>query len=560
MNKTSLGLMLVLLGLAGCATPPAPTAAAPAAPGAPPPPMMTFNIRDFGATGDGKTLDTASINTAIGAAAAAGGGTVVFPAGTYASYSIHLQSNVTLYLGEGATLLAADAPPAGTPGGYDDAEPNPGFDKYEDFGHSHFHNSLIWGENLTNIGIVGPGRIYGDGLSRGFGRKDGPPGQAAVRSPAALAARNPTTGEAGYPNARDTLPNGVGNKTIALKNCRNIIFRDFTVFHGGHFGFLVNAADNMTLENIKIDTNRDGMDIDNCQNVRISDCTVNSPQDDGICLKSDFALGYNRPCENITITGCQVSGFTEGTLLDGTRKPKSTGPGTGRIKFGTESNGGFINIAISNCVFEMCHGLALETVDGAILEDVSVNNITMRDIVDAPIFLRLGARLRGPDETMQHGTLRRVSISNVIAHNVGNLNGVLIVGLPNNAIEDISLSHIFIDYKGGGTLENAARVVPEDEKMYPEPGRFGMIPSYGMFARHVHGLSVDHVEFRYAGEEHRPAVILSEVTQADIDHLKAPHASDASTLVLQNVTGLALRNSPGVPDTTNDQPIADQKI
>jgi polygalacturonase len=558
MPKYSLGLLLALAGLAGCATSPGPTASAPMTPAAPLAPMLTFNVRDFGATGDGRTLDTAAINTAIAAAAAAGGGTVVFPAGTYASYSIHLQSNVTLYLGEGSTLLAADAPPEGTAGGYDDAEPNPGNDKYEDFGHSHFHNSLIWGENLTHIGIVGPGRIYGAGLSRGFGRKDGPPGQARMRSTTQLAARNPSTGEAGYPNPRDTLANGIGNKSIALKNCRNVIFRDFTVFHGGHFCFLVNAVDNMTLENIKLDTNRDGMDIDNCQNVRISDCTVNSPQDDGICLKSDYALGYNRPCENITITGCQVSGFTEGTLLDGTRMPMAKGPGTGRIKFGTESNGGFINIAIANCVFEMCHGLALETVDGALLEDVSVSNLTMRDIVDAPIFMRLGGRLRGPDAKL--GTFRRVSISNVIAHNVGNLNGILLVGLPNAPLEDISLSHIFVDYAGGGTAAEAQRVVPEDEKMYPEPGRFGKIPSYGMFARHVHGLTVDHVEFRYAGEEHRPAVTLSEVTSADIDHLKAPHADDAATFVLENVTGLTIRHSPGVPDSATEQTIAHQKI
>jgi polygalacturonase len=558
MHKTSPGLLVLLCGLALCARPSAARAADPAAPSAP---ALNFNVRDFGATGDGKTLDTAAINKAIDAANAAGGGMVVFPAGTYASYSIHLKSNVTLYLGDGSTILAADIPAEGTPGGYDDPEPNPNFDKYEDFGHSHFHNSLIWGENLTNIGIIGPGRIFGDGLSRGFGRKDGPPGQARMRSPQQLAARNPTTGEAGYPNPRDTLANGIGNKSIALKNCRNIIFRDFTVFHGGHFGFLVNAADNMTLENVKIDTNRDGMDIDNCQNVRISDCTVNSPNDDGICLKSDFALGYNRPCENLTITGCQVSGFTEGTLLDGTRKPMTSPDGTvrrgtGRIKFGTESNGGFRNIAISNCVFQDCQGLALETVDGALLEDVTVSNIAMRDIINAPIFMRLGARLRGPDAKL--GTFRRVSVSNIVAHNVGNLNGILIVGLPNAPIEDISLSHIFIDYAGGGTAENALRDVPEDEKMYPEPGRFGMIPSYGMFARHVHGLTVDHVEFRYAGEEHRPAVTLSEVTNADIDHLRAPHAFDAAVFVLKNVSGLTIRNCPGVSDTIRDQAIRDE--
>ncbi|HEX3729315.1 MAG TPA: glycosyl hydrolase family 28-related protein [Opitutaceae bacterium] len=549
MHKLTLGLsLLASIGLAGCASMAGTT---------PPPARTTYNVRDFGATGDGKTLDTDAINKAIDAAAAGGGGTVVIPAGTYACYSIHLQSNVGLYLDHGSTILAADAPPEGTPGGYDTPEPNSPNDKYEDFGHSHFHNSLVWGENLHDISITGPGIFFGNGLSRGFGRKDGPPGQERHRSPVQLAARNPVTGEAGYPNPRDTLADGVGNKTIALKNCRNVIFRDFTIFHGGHFGLQCNAVDNFTIENLKIDTNRDGMDINNCQNVRISDCTVNSPNDDGICLKSDFALGYNRPCENITITGCQVSGFTEGTLLDGTRKPMPKGPGTGRIKFGTEGNGGFINIAISNCVFEQCQGLALETVDGALLEDIAVSNITMRDIINAPIFLRLGGRLRGPDA--KYGTLKRVSINNVIAHNVGSLNGILLVGLPNAQLEDISLSHIFVDYKGGGTALEAQRDVPEDEKMYPEPGRFGKIPSYGLYARHVRGLTLDHVELRYNSEEHRPVADLIDVAAADIDDLKAPHADDATTFVLKNVNGFEVRNSPGVPNTSRGQ-VADEKL
>ena len=140
-------------------------------------PARSYDVRAFGATGDGTTPDTGAINQAIDAAAAAGGGTVVFPAGTYVSYSIHLKSNIALYLDAGATLLAADPPPEGQPGGYDAPEPNPGTDRYEDFGHAHWHNSLIWGENLENIAILGPGRIVGKGLSRGYGRKDPMPGE-----------------------------------------------------------------------------------------------------------------------------------------------------------------------------------------------------------------------------------------------------------------------------------------------------------------------------------------------------------------------------------------------
>ena len=160
-----------------------------------------FDVRTFSATGDGKTPDTAAINKAIEAASAAGGGTVLFPAGNYLCYSIHLKSNVSLYLDQGATIIAADAPAPGAGGGYDMSEPNE-WDKYQDFGHSHFHNSLIWGEGLGNIAIVGSGRIWGRGLSRG-------PGAATP---------------------------GVGNKAISLKNCHNVLLRDFSILHGGHFG------------------------------------------------------------------------------------------------------------------------------------------------------------------------------------------------------------------------------------------------------------------------------------------------------------------------------------
>ena len=287
-----------------------------------------FDVRTYGAAGDGKTIDTAAINKAIDAAVAAGGGTVRFPAGTYASYSIHLKSHVALALDAGSTILAAD-PPADLSAGYDAPEPNAVTDQYEDFGHSHWHNSLIWGENLVDISITGPGRIFGYGLSRGrpFVRRDTLPEERASATPPDLAlpaadvdaikAMKPAP--FGYPG-KDTLPAGVGNKAIALKNCRNVIFRDFTIYHGGHFGILATGVDNWTCDNLKIDTNRDGIDFDCCQNVRVSDCTVNSPNDDGICPKSSYSLGCNRVTENVTITNCQVSGYVEGTLLDGTRR------------------------------------------------------------------------------------------------------------------------------------------------------------------------------------------------------------------------------------------------
>ena len=246
-----------------------------------------FDARLFGATGDGKALATPAINKAIDAAAANGGGTVIFPAGSYLCHSIHLKSNVDLYLGRGATILAAESPGPGGEG-YDPPEPNQ-WDRYQDFGHSHWHNSLIWGEDIHNVSITGPGLIWGRGLNRGSGD-------------IALAA-------------------GVGNKSISLKNCHNVILRDFSILHGGHFGLLATGVDNLTIDNVLIDTNRDGIDVDCCRNVRISNCSVNSPWDDAICPKSSFALGYARPTDNLTIANCYVTGgYQEGTLLDGTFK------------------------------------------------------------------------------------------------------------------------------------------------------------------------------------------------------------------------------------------------
>ncbi|HUJ11831.1 MAG TPA: glycosyl hydrolase family 28-related protein [Verrucomicrobiae bacterium] len=510
---------------------------------------VVFNVKAFGATGNGQTLDTEAVDRTIAAAAAAGGGTVYFPAGAYACYTIDLKSNITLYLDSGATLLAADPPPEGEPGGYDAPEPN-AFDKYQDFGHSHWRNSLIWGEGLQNISIIGPGLIFGRGLSRGVGRKDPLPGEPYRALPPSRTNAVTAATPFGYPSPLDALPAGVGNKAIALKNCRNVIFRDFTVFHGGHFAILATGVDNFTIDNLKIDTNRDGIDIDCCVNVRVSNCTVNSPTDDGICPKSSYALGHVRATENLTIVNCQVSGYAEGSLLDGTykRTSRSRNGRTGRIKFGTEANGGFKNITIANCVFDYCRGIALEEVDGGPLEDVSISNITMRNIVNAPIFIRLGARLRGPGKPPV-GMVRRINISNVVAYNVSANHGILITGLPDHPIEDVSLSHIRIVYQGGGTKEQAFREVPEYETDYPEPSRFGTIPSWGMFLRHVKGFRATDIELSLMKDDFRPAFLLTDVKDAVFRFLGVPRVAKVPTFVLRDVEDFSVRESRPVPNT-----------
>ncbi len=521
-----------------------------------------FPVRAFGATGDGKTLDTDAINRAIGAAAAAGGGVVELSAGEYLAHSIRLRSHVVLYLGPGAVIVAADPPPPGAAGGYDAAEPNPA-EAFQDFGHSHWHNSLIWGEDLEDVAIIGPGLIYGRGLSRGNGRISLPANAVAPREPGAplpdvLSADGPFTfpprpdlvpGPFGYPNARDSLPDGVGNKAIALKRCRNVTLRDFSVLHGGHFAILATGVDNLTLDNLTIDTNRDGIDVDACQNVRISNCSVNSPWDDGICLKSSHALGEPRVSENVTITGCAVSGYDEGTLLDGTRQRKGQRRGgpMGRIKLGTESGGGFRNIAISSCVFDHSRGLALEQVDGGVLEDVVVTNLTLRDVPNAPIFVRLGARQRGPD-VASTGVVRRVTIDGVNASGVAADHGIFIAGVPGHPIEDLVLSNIRVLFAGGGTVEQAERVVPEMETGYPEPDLFGVLPAWGLFARHVANLRVRGMELRTEQADQRPAALLEDVAGAHLSEVTVSLAPDRPAWSLAEVSELRARDVTGLPE------------
>ncbi len=409
--------------------------------------VQVYDVRSFGARGDGRTLDTAAINQAIEAAAAAGGGTVHFPAGTYPSFSIRLKSNVSLHLDPGATLLAAD--PSSGNGRYDAPEPNE-WDLYQDFGHSHWQNSLIWGIGLENVSIVGRGLIDGRGLTR---RGPGARWSKGIGGRPLSMGSEPPAGEDPEAAERKAM-DGLGNKAIALKLCRNVLLRDFRVRDGGHFAVLATGVDDLTIDNLTLDTNRDGLDIDACRNVRISNTSVNSPNDDAIVLKSSYALGHLRATENVTIVNCQVTGYDLGTLLTGTfgrtqeRAPDRDGP-TGRIKLGTESNGGFRNITISNCVFDRSRGLAIETVDGGAVEDVTVTNLTMRDVTSAPLFLRLGNRGRGPGAPSP-GRLRGIRISNVVAEGADPRYASIVAGIPGHPVEDVQLSNVRIVYRGGG--------------------------------------------------------------------------------------------------------------
>jgi polygalacturonase len=449
-----------------------------------------FNVKEYGAKGDGKQLDNKAIDRAINACAASGGGTVYLPAGTYLSGSIHLKSNINLFIDAGATILGA----APDQKAYDEAEAFTDT-AYQDGGHTYFHNSLIWGENLKNVSITGRGMINGGGLTSKDNEHLGDPTGGSI---------------------------GTGDKAIAIKLSSNILIRDVTIYHGGHFAILLTGCNMVTLDNLTIDTNRDGIDIDCCTNTMVSNCRVNSPNDDAICPKSSYAL--NRPfiTENLTIVNCEVSGFKEGTLLDGTMIPQKAGWSNGRIKFGTESNGGFRNCVVTNCTFRSCNGLALEEVDGGIMDNIIVSNITMIDISHYPIYVTLGRRNRGPKASTKMGVVKNILISNIIVTGADAMSGIQITGTPGYPLENITLQNISVEYKGGGTKEQGIKIFPELERGYPEPFLLGPNPAYGLFARHVKGLRLFNISFTTKIRDDRPALIVSDVKGLEIDHFKVP--------------------------------------
>jgi len=482
-----------------------------------------YNVVDYGAIGDGNTNNSEAINAAIEAAAKNGGGTIYFPAGNYLSYTIRLKSNITLFLDNGAVLIG-DKERDGK--GYDLPEKAKWYSAFQDFGHSYWKNSLIYGAGLHDLAIIGSGMIWGKGLQT-FDR----------------------------PKLK-----GSANKAIALKNCRNVTIRDISILHGGHFGVLATGVDNLTLDNIRVDADRDGFDIDACKNVVISNCIINAPTDDGLCLKSSFALGYARVTENVTISNCQVYGYDEGSLMDGTFKkefideaPNVNHCITGRLKFGTESNGGFKNITVSNCVFERSRGLAIETADGGAIEDILFDNITMRDITDTPFFIRLNARMRGP-EGVPVGVCRRITISNLNVYDVGGrpkspeLGAAMVMGIPGHYIEDLTLSNIRIYFRGGGTKEAIDKDVPQNVDMYPDPYRWHSMPAYGIYFRYVKGLRVSNVVLRYMTKDERPAFVLDDVHDAKFFHIDVQQEESAPRFIVKNVSNIFLHEVAGIKD------------
>ena len=461
-----------------------------------------FSVRHFGATGNGTNSDTAAIQKAIDAASTAGGGTVVFSAGTYLSGSIFLKSHVKLRLDHGAMLL--------------------GSSRRSDYRKVNFL-ALISADKQDDIGIEGAGIINGNGRLLAVGY-DMP----------LTSGKWPNAGEAERP------------VVINFHHCRNFAIRDVTLTNSACWMQLYRDCENVTVENITVRNmsalTNDGLDIDGCAHVVVRGCDIDS-EDDGICLKST-----DKASEDILVEKCRV---------------RST---CNALKFGTASFIGFKNIACRDLEIYDTYisAIALELVDGGIMENVQISHVKITDCNNA-IFLRLGHR----NEKAAVGSFRNVTISDVTAeipnrpqsamnkfptawrHRCTTLVTASITGLPDHPVSDVTVTNISIVYGGIGSTPQSDHhrldqldKIPECADNYPESKMFGVLPAWGFYCRHAEGVNFENVTLRVKAKDYRSALVCDEVKNLRLDGFRVLSAGKESVIFLKDVQGATIRNSP----------------
>ncbi len=449
-----------------------------------------YDPYDYGARGDGQTMDTKAIQAAIDACHSAGGGKVYLRNGRFISGTLYLKSHVILYIETGTILKAGD--------NLDDFPVTSS--KYPSYKGKYVTNKmLIYAEDAEDIGITGRGIIDGSGDHWA----EGPYGSPSF---------------------------SLRPRIIHLRGCNNVLIRDVTLRNSASWvqsyqsctslvikGVTVDSRPNKDIEKPRFATvqgrNNDGLDIVDCRDVRITDCFINSG-DDGICLKS---LSPDETCRDIIISNCIVTTNASG------------------IKIGTETAGGFKNIIIQNCVVydTRIDGISLMTVDGAGMEGVTISNISMRNIKGAAVFIRLGTRNRTYRENTRVNMpfLKDILIENIQGTRISSAYGCSVTGIPGIPLENITISNVNLVFEGGGKAEDAGRNIPEMEKGYPNGTMFGNLPAYGFFIRHVKNLRLENVQLRFTEQDHRPALICEDVEGPDLTGIKAAGTMQAPELI-----------------------------
>lgn len=450
--------------------------------------QRTISVRDYGATGNGTTSDTQALQSAIDACHQAGGGTVTLPRGTYPVASVRLRSQVRLHLDDDAVIT-------GAPTGYLPPEPNPHRD-YQDAGHSHFHNAVLFGEDVENVMIEG-GAINGG-------------------------------------DARSGAPAGGGDKVIAIRGGRHLTFRNVRHDTGAHFVYLLNDCEHLALSGITVLQSRDGVDLMGCRHVEISACRFTGLRDDAIGIKSDYALGRKIASHHIAVWDCHFE------------------TNCNAIQFGSETAGDFSHVQVWNITVGRAGkaGIGITTNDGGIIDGVEIDDIRIRD-ANIPIFLLVTDRLRTGEPDPAVGRIRNVRIRNVVSTEPmhdhprnGRSHPITLSGLPDAPLENIVLENIRVTLAGEGTAEQAD-LEPPYTKRY-EPRQLKTRPASALYARHVRGLTLRDLVFEYEKPDYRPPLILQDAEGVEIVGLRSPLPKGVDLLRTRKVTDLSIHDCQGL--------------
>lgn len=460
-----------------------------------------YNIVDFGAKGDGRTLNTAFIQKAIDKATAAGGGKVVVPKGRFVTGTIRLKNGVHLFLQKDAVLLGST-------------------------------NRLHYGKEVADylINTTDQKKVS----ITGYGEIDGQ-GREVVKSLFKLLHQG-ILQDAQWKIKRPGEKNRPG--VIAFTGCTDVVVKGITVKNSAGWVQDYRNCKNVVIDSITVISteywNNDGIDIVNSQNVSITNCYVDAA-DDAICLKSEDGPGY---CENVYVANCTL------------RSSASA------FKLGTGSRGGFRNIVVKNLfVFDTYRSaIALEAVDGGFLENVDIQQVKAVNTGNA-IFIRLGHR----NTDSIYSTIKKIRITDVQVQvpagkpDIGypvegppqkfphNVFPASIVGLPGHAVEDVELKNIIITYEGGGTKEKACfgwdslSKVPENASGYPEFSMFGELPSWALYVRHAKGITLQNVQLKLQQPDYRPACVFDDVQALRLGEVNIPVCNTLPVMILNNV-------------------------